>query len=215
MVFDESYCISYSAFIHHLQISIEPEDDSSSRKQLQFNTTDIQFRQIFWISNDGPSPQNELFEFTAYVPKTDLLTLELERELYRYALALWLCRIGAKYVAEFRPTEASTSSRGGDSALLKSVPSCQRYNGQRFSTNGRLKVPANSGEMFSCSTVSCHIIDCKIAPFSLGSGHSIPFTLKMIFRYDIKLRMPFSHSHYQVGKWQKCNMLIWWPSQNC
>ena len=36
---------------------------------------------MFWITNNGPSPQNELFEFTAYVPKTDLLSLELERKL--------------------------------------------------------------------------------------------------------------------------------------
>ena len=170
-----------------LQISIAPDENSSSQKQLQFNNTDIQFRQMFWITNNGPSPQNELFEFTAYVPKTDLL--ELERKLYMYNSLLLSnshysrCKIGADIFAEFSSTEASTSSSGVDPALLKSVPSCRRYNGRRFSTSGRLKVPlANSGEMLSCSTVSCHIIDCKIAPFSLGSGQSIPFALNMLFR---------------------------------
>ena len=64
-----------------------PDDDSSSQKQLQFNNTDLQFRHTYWISNNGPSPQNKVFEFSVFVPKTDLLRLELERKYLSMAYA--------------------------------------------------------------------------------------------------------------------------------
>ena len=65
-----------------LQISLSAEEDSSLQKEFQFNQTDIEFRQVFRITNEGPSPQNEPFEFSAFVPmpETDMIELRDSRE---------------------------------------------------------------------------------------------------------------------------------------
>ena len=91
-----------------------------------------------------------------------------------------------KIVSEF--DSLMTSSRDVDQDALQGVPypNCSKYNGPPFSTNGRLNVPSNRGELLSCSTESCNIIECKIAPLSLESGQSLPFTLELIFRYDFE-----------------------------
>ena len=55
------------------QISISSEEDKAEQKQ--YDQSDVPFRHVFKITNDGPSPQNKPVKLTAFVTDSELVTL--------------------------------------------------------------------------------------------------------------------------------------------
>ncbi len=111
-------------FVYKSEMMIVPSE-KNERRQLGFNQTSVPFTHAYRVTNLGPSPTREEFAYNVFLPRSNLLAVDLAA------------------------AAAAAAAAGGG----KGSGGCKMMSTGRFRTD--LKPPARGGEVWENGATTC------------------------------------------------------------